>query len=83
MTAKEMFKELDYHQIEDSEDYKIVYKRGVRPRPHQNNSALPKKITFWKTLKSFDFEYGRQGSYLYLELLQAINKQAEELGWNE
>lgn len=83
MTAKEMFEKLDYHQIEDSIDYRIVYKRGIRPRPNHNNSALPKKITFWKDLKSFDFEYGRLGSYLYLDLLKAINKQVEELGWNK
>ena len=31
--------------------------------------------------KDIDFEYGRLGSYVYFELLQAINKQVEELGW--
>lgn len=80
MTAKEMFEKLDYH-IKEEYDYKIVYKRGTLPRLNHNNSALPKKITFWNELNSIDFEYGRLGSYLYLELLQAINKQVEELGW--
>ena len=82
MSAKEMFRKLDYHLVEDNIDYRTIYKRGTLPRPYQNNSALPKKITFWHELKSFDFEYGRKGSYLYYELLKAINQQCKELGWD-
>ena len=81
MKAKEMFERLDYHLVEDNIDYRTVYKRGIRPRPEQNNDALPKKITFWHELKSFSLEYGRKGSYLYYDLLKAINKQTKELGW--
>lgn len=79
-SAKEMFEELDYKQVINN-DYEIVYKRGTKPRPNHNNSALPKEIKFWIELNCVDFKYGRNGSYLYLELLQAINKQVEELGW--
>ena len=81
-SAKEMFEELDYKQTRN-DDCEIIYKRGVKPRPNHNNSALPKEIKFWVELNCIDFKYGRQGSYLYLELLQAINKQVEELHWND
>ena len=84
MTAKEIFKKQNYDVLID-DDHKIVYKlREVKNQMH-NYKALPKEIIFWKyeEVKSVDFKYGRLGSYLYLELLQAINKQVEELGWNE
>lgn len=87
--AKEMFEKLGYENCVQSE-VKIVYQNKNKTRENtyissldkvENNGALPKKIIFWKDFEWIDFEYGRLGSYLYLELLQAINKQAEELGW--
>jgi len=84
MTAREMFKKQNYDLLIDDE-YKIAYKlKKVKNQSH-NYKALPKEIIFWKyeEIKSVDFIYGRLGSYLYLELLQAINKQVEELGWYE
>lgn len=84
MTAKEMFKRQNYDLLIDDE-YKIVYKlKKVNDQKH-NYKALPKEIIFWKyeEIKSVDFKYGRTGSYLYLELLQAINQQVKELGWYE
>ena len=89
MSAKERFEELGYENCVQSE-LKVVYQNKNKTKENtyissmdqvENNGALPKKIIFWKELKNIDFEYGRLGSYLYLELLQAINKQAEELGW--
>lgn len=89
MSAKEMFEKLGYKLVNENEDY-ITYENINKKRENiyihsikkeQNNSALPKFITFWFALKDIDFEYGRLGSYVYFELLQAINKQVEELGW--
>ena len=81
MTAKEMFKRQNYDVLID-DDRKIVYKlRKVNNQSH-NYKALPKEIIFWKyeEVDSIDFKYGRLGSYLYMELLQAINQQVKELG---
>ena len=89
MSAKEMFEKLGYKLVNRNEleiTYENINKKRENVYIHsikkeQNNSALPKFITFWFVLKEIDFEYGRLGSYLYFELLQAINKQVEELGW--
>ena len=90
MTAKEMFEKLGY-ELYIRTPIKIEYRNVLNKgnvyissiKEEHNNDALPKTITFWNDLKCIDFEYGRKGSYLYLELLQAINKQVEELGWNK
>lgn len=88
-SAKEMFEELGYENYIPYRE-KIVYRNIHKNKDNiyiatikeeVNNGALPKEIIFWKDLKCIDFEYGRLGSYLYLKLLQAINKQIEELGW--
>lgn len=90
MKAKDMFEKLGY-EIYGNYPNKIVYRnthtiKGLiyiySIKQEHNNSALPKEIIFWKELKSIDFEYGRKGSYLYFELLQAINQQIKELGWD-
>ena len=90
MKAKDMFEQLGY-EIYGEYPNKIIY-RNIREKgliyissikQEHSNSALPKEIIFWKELKSIDFEYGRKGSYLYFELLKAINQQVKELHWND
>ena len=89
MSAKEMFEKLGYESCVQSE-VKIVYQNKNKTSGNtyisslnkvENNGALPKKIIFWKDFEWIDFEYGRLGSYLYLELLQAIHQQVKELRW--
>lgn len=89
--ARTMFEELGYEAYIPYTD-KIIYRNIHKTKGNvyissinqeHNNGALPKEIIFWKELKCIDFEYGRLGSYLYLELLQAINQQCKELGWIE
>lgn len=78
MTSKEMFEKLGYKHIEDScviEYYNDEF-----------------KVRFWKKSKHIELfgdEYldGDLDNHLYyvadFRLFKAINKQIEELGWNE
>ena len=73
MTAREMFSELGYRKYIEFDDndevLEITYKSGCGDKVIF--SIYFKKIE----LISVDFDC--------LEVLQAINKQVEELGWNE
>lgn len=79
MKAKEMFKELDIYLIKE------------KPLTYQQDDGgyittyLFNNITQCIQIKEYE-EYNNnkpQGSTtLSIELLQAINKQVEELGWN-
>ena len=77
MTAKEMFEELGYKEDFPDDYDEIVYARNILNKDtfayidSEIISFYENKI--WFTNKS-DFN---------LEELQAINKQVEELGWNE
>lgn len=76
MTAKEMFENLDYYWKEDNSCIsftKILWKHWI----------FKSKITicFWKLFKEVSI-YEESVIDLSLEELQAINKQVEELGWN-
>ena len=74
MTAKEMFEKLDYKV--NGDEYKIIiYKTNV-------TGAMLYSCVFYNTNnKKFRLKIYEQ--YMSLELLQAINKQIEELGWNK
>lgn len=85
MTAKEMFEKLGYEDITDSryKDLMIVYK---------NSGNVYYEISFMKDYKCFEINpyviWGDtvlQHYFVRLDtkLLQAINKQVEELGWNK
>ncbi len=79
MSAKEMFKKLGYELINE---VPLLYQK--------DDGGYIQNIEFISTLKTIKFsEYETynnnepQGeTTLYLDELQAINKQIEELGWN-
>lgn len=77
MTAKEMFEELDYSWKEESgyiSFTKVYLKHWIF------KSTIT--ICFWKHLQRVSI-YEQSCIDLSLEELQAINKQVEELGWNQ
>ena len=84
MSAKEMFEELGYKDISynyPNKDY-IAY---------QNNKIVIYTIIFVKEYKCIELNPTLNAderrlihfTRLDMKLLQAINKQVEELGWNE
>lgn len=73
-TAKEMFEELGYTDVGDDE-----FKRMYCTVDYSNHRT----IIFWKRWKQISINFDNNDDTLYLKELQAINKQVEELGWNE
>ena len=79
MTAKEMFEKLGYKQ---TKSHLITYT--------SNDGGYIKQIMFLKIGRRIIFReweeynhYEPQGQFtLYTDLLKAINKQIEELGWD-
>lgn len=77
MTAKEMFERLEYHQEEDN--YYIRFKEI-------NDKNVKYEIVFCKENETIELMPKINGKDHYftrvdMDLLQAINKQVEELGW--
>lgn len=76
MSAKEMFEKLGYTEYEET--YKYIYYK----------ESLGKIVIFNKETRlvqlHIEDSYGCRIGYnlLSISLLQAINKQIEELGWN-
>lgn len=94
MTAKEMFKKLDfdYQEIDDRTKGEIIYYLKTQCIPDRLNTEYInfKKYTF--ALNGFYVESWRSNAFceriktfdntfITYEELQAINKQVEELGW--
>lgn len=79
MSAKEMFEKLGYELVNEAP---LLYQF--------NDGGFIKNIEFSISLKSITFsgyEYYNDGrptdeNRIYVDELQAINKQIEELGWN-
>ena len=70
MSAKEMFKELGYKQVNDDVNYLIYDLDGIF------------KLKFYKPQQYIEIEVIEDAyNTLDVEELQAINKQVEELGW--
>ena len=71
MSAKEMFEELGYEEIKEHSSMFaiIVYSNG-------------KDNIYFDYDKKFSKEGYGSFSFIDMELLKAINKQVEELGWN-
>lgn len=69
-SAKEMFEELGYEYVESYDKNLIDY--------YKKYNNLNFEILFNKEEKTFYFTYVTKVDY---KLLQAINKQVEELGW--
>ena len=78
MSAKEMFEKLGYEYVETNnyiEYIKYYYKHWIF-KDYQ-------KIIFFKS-PIYDLDiFDRLGTTINRDLLQAINKQVEELGWLE
>ena len=78
MSAKEMFEKLGYKYSEcwfESELDEIYYKKQGKYTPQINFSLNHKTI--------FVYREDYKSSCFDMKLLQAINKQVEELGWNK
>ena len=86
-SAKEMFEELGYICLGGS-DY-IAIKYYKREKQGESHSTYDIDITFYsnsKTVAAIANEYSKKNYKLEvmdidMKLLQAINKQVEELGW--
>ena len=78
MTAKEMFEELGYKYCEDDGfiDYKKEKRKLIEP-DYISFDRLEREIFILNSSKS------SKGTTIDMSLLKAINKQVEELGWNE
>ena len=71
-SAKEMFEELGYECVMDDKT-KVMY--VIKEIPYCSF------FIFWKNCKNISHKKMSDDT-LYLQELQAINKQVEELGWN-
>ena len=81
MKAKEMFEKLDYKQIEvHVEKIEYYYYIDIDGYERIEKSTIFNKKERRIELDQSDFY--EQYDILTLEELQAINKQVEELGWN-
>lgn len=73
MSAKEMFEKLGYE-----EEHHISYIKFIK-KLEQNCCDDVKELQIW--FYQSDESFGKIGGMITMEELQAINKQAEELGW--
>lgn len=78
MTAKELFEELGYEYYEDDgfNCYKKEKRRLIEP-DYISFDRLEREVFMLNSSKNSN------GVILDMKLLQAINKQVEELGWNK
>ena len=76
MSAKEILEKLGYEETENDIYFLKYFKKG--------NLHHDKEIKFHKLDKTFTVkdDNGINYRWINLEELQAINKQVEELGWN-
>ena len=74
-SAKEMFEELGYAQDLNNKYY-IGYIKIL------NDYGKQRTFTFMKEMKFFTFIDQDNSAVIELNELKAINKQVEELGWN-
>ena len=75
MSAKEMFEKLDYIQDLDN-TYNVGYFKRIA-------DTKLRTITFIKDYRYMTFIDTDNNCSLTLQELKAINKQVEELGWND
>ena len=82
MTAKEMFEKLGY-EIDEQNNNEILYKmKWERTTTYWVGFDIEcKDISIFETSDS-PFEPSKPFN-IDMDLLQAINKQVEELGWNK
>lgn len=78
MSAKEMFEKLGYEYIEncfENELVEIYYKKEGKYTPQIQFNLDHKCVRVYRE--------DNKSSHFDIKLLQAINKQIEELGWND
>ena len=77
MSAKEMFEKLGYKQVENNANY-IGYKYEF-----SDGSSIYSTIRFYLPQQCIELYYNDDIlNSIEVDELQAINKQVEELGWN-
>lgn len=80
MTAKEMFEDLGYKYQESYFEQELNEIRYIRT----NKFATCVDFNLnHKCIKTFRFDDENKSAWYDSELLKAINKQVEELGWNK
>ena len=81
MSAKEMFEKLGY-KLYKHQTY-MFYEKALKKKPEYENDY--EHIEFNFISETINKTYGDDNSVsdITFEELQAINKQVEELGWNE
>lgn len=79
MTAKEMFEKLGYKLIKQKQQWQhlIVYER------YDKRFDETETITFNTSGRVIIKELNDENCCIFINELKAINKQVEELGWNE
>ena len=79
MSAKEMFEKLGYKKLPKKYNKNMI----LYEREEENPCTYAKfKVIVWFELKGKRIQFSPYYRYTLKEL-QAINKQVEELGWNE
>lgn len=78
LTAQKMFEKLGYKLIKPSknEEHLIIYEK------YQSQFDETSRITFNTSGRVISKELNDEGWCIFINELQAINKQVEELGWN-
>ena len=81
-SAKEMFEELGYKQLYKNKHY-MFYVKDLIDTPEYEKDSIHLEFNFIS--ETINKTYGDDNSVsdITLEELQAINKQVEELGWND
>lgn len=82
MSAKEMFEKLGYKQLIVHEPYYMFYIKELKENPEYENDEIHLEFNFKN--KTISKTYGDDNSVypITIDELQAINKQIDELGWN-
>lgn len=82
MSARKMFEDLGFKLIRDCKFY-LLYEKALKENAEYENDYL--HISFEKQDKEVIKTYGDDNSpdAITMRELQAINKQVEELHWNE
>ncbi len=76
VSAKEIFEKLNYFQSSEDEEDELVYNL------HSEDVENYRYISFHKIFKYIEMDDWTGNFQLSMQELQAINKQVEELGWN-
>ena len=76
MSAKDLFQKLNYFQSNEDEEDELVYNL------HSEDVENYRYISFHKIFKYIEMDDWTGKFQLSMQELQAINKQVEELGWN-